>query len=155
MKKVNVIGMKCVHKYAKLDAEGVATNELLEVECTEAELNEVRYNNQQPPSVDGYEWVCSVERHKVDTPSGDLEDGQYYEHTTRVVKLVGNNPCGFDVAKNPNAGIDLPSIEAMASDPSIKEEWPVVERATIETRDEVMAQKAEEFSIKTVEGEIM
>lgn len=123
--------MKCVHKYARV-IDGVTTKELKEVECTEQELNDVRYNNQQPPVIDGYEWICSVERHKVDTPSGDLEDGQYYEHTTRVVKLIGNNPCGFDIVKKADAGIDLPSLEAMASDPSIKEEWPVVEKVAID-----------------------
>lgn len=120
--------MKCVHKYAKLDANDQVTSDLLEVECTEAELNNVRFNNQQPPTIAGYEWIASVERHKVDTPSGDLEDGQYYEHTTRVVKLVGNNPCGFDVVKKVDAGIDLADMEKMALDPSIKETWTVAEK---------------------------
>ena len=140
MQKVNVIGMKCVHKYAKQ-----GTTDLLEVECTEQELNDVRYNNMQPSTVDGYEWVCSVERHKVDTPSGDLEDGQYYEHITRVVKLVGNNPCGFDVVKNVEAGIDLPSMEAMALDQGIKEDWTVVEKADLTNRETVIAQKVAEI----------
>lgn len=133
--------MKCVHKYAK-----PGTTDLLEVECTEAELDAVRYQNQQPPIVPGYEWVCSVERHKLNTPSGDLEDGQYYEHTTRVVKLTGNNPCGFDVVKNADAGIDLPSMEAMAIDQGIKEEWTVQEKADLTNRDTVIAQKKVEFT---------
>lgn len=144
--------MKCVHKYAKLDGEGKVTPELLEVECTEAELNDVRYNNQQPPTVAGYEWICSVERHKLDTPSGDLEDGQYYEHTTRVVKLTGNNPCGFDVVKNADAGIDLPSLEAMATDQGIKEDWTVQEKADLTNRETILAQKETEVALNnTVE----
>lgn len=142
MQKVNLVGMKCVHKYAK-----PGTTDLLEVECTEQELNDVRYNNQQPPVIKGYEWVCSVERHKVDTASGDLEDGQYYEHVTRVVKLTGNNPCGFDVVKNVDAGIDLPSMEAMALDPGIKEDWTVNEKADLTNRDTIIAQKEAEFAL--------
>jgi len=145
MQKVNVIGIKHVHKYAKLDADGNVTPELFEVECTELEHDDVRKNNQQPPAISGYEWVCSVERHKLDTPSGDLEDGQYYEHTTRVVKLAGNNPCGFDVVKNVNAGIDLPSMQAMAENVGIKEDWTVKEKADLTDRETIIAQKEAKF----------
>lgn len=139
--------MKCVHKYSKL-VDGKTTPELFEVECTETELNDVRFNNQQPPIVPGYEWMCSVERHKLDTASGDLEDGQYYEHVTRVVKLPGNNPCGFDIVKSVDAGIDLLSLEAMALDPGIKEEWTVQEKADLTNRATVIAQKKAKFTVK-------
>ena len=125
MNKVNIIGMKWVHKYAKV-VDGIVTNELKEVECTEAEY--LALATSTPPVIDGYQWVASVERHKMNTPSGDLEDGQYYEHTVRVVKIPFNNPCSFDVVKKADAGINPVDIEKIVADPGLAETWVVKEK---------------------------
>lgn len=125
MQKVNVIGTKWVHKYAKI-IDDVVTNELREVECTEAEY--LTLKTSTPPEIVGYQWVASVERHKLDTPSGDLEDSQYYEHTVRVVKLPLNNPCSFDTVKVTDAGINLADMEKIVADPALDERWVVIEK---------------------------
>lgn len=74
LQKVNVVGDKYVHCFVMNNADKV------EVETTQADYEQLATANPVNPTIVGGTWWCSLKRRKVDTPSGNLDVGQYWEH---------------------------------------------------------------------------
>ena len=71
--KVNIIGMKYVHCFWKNDGTPV------EVEITKEKYDQLGTSKNINPTMENAVWACSMGKRKVDTVSGDLEEGQYFE----------------------------------------------------------------------------
>ena len=128
LQKINIIGNKYVHKYAKKNVDGSISPNLLEVECTKVEYESL--STSTAPQLNGYQWVASVERHKFDSSSGDLENGMYAQVVNNVIKVPGMNPVSFDAAVNINFG--LTDADQTKIDPKQSSEtWVVKEKMKI------------------------
>jgi len=86
MEKVNVTGEKYVH-YFKMNNDSI-----VEVETTEQDYLQLGQQNPVNPTIANGVWTHSMSRRKVDTVSGDLEKGQYFEEINGdiVAKLADN-----------------------------------------------------------------
>lgn len=84
LRKVTIIGKKYLHVF-KNDLDGLVD----EIETTKEDYQKLAYGGI-PLAPHGFHWTHSIERMKVDTDSGDLEDGTYTEnedHTRIFAKL--------------------------------------------------------------------
>jgi hypothetical protein len=71
--KVNIVGMKYVHCFWKNDGTPV------EVEISKEEYDQLATPEHINPTMEGAVWAGSMGKNRVDTLSGDLEEGQYFE----------------------------------------------------------------------------
>jgi hypothetical protein len=86
LEKVNIIGDKYVHVFRSINNP----NQILEVETTQEDYEQLATpQHKDPVPPDGFRWDGSIVRKKYDTPSGDLEDGQYAEYTLIQAKVEG------------------------------------------------------------------
>jgi hypothetical protein len=72
--KVNIVGRKWFNVF-KMDDDSFK-----EIETTEEDFRQQSQKNPINPIIDGGIFHSSYERYKLDTPSGDLEDGQYCDN---------------------------------------------------------------------------
>ena len=70
--QTNIIGDKYLNVF-KMDNDTTQ-----EVETTEADYKQLATSEHVDPTIEGGEWVSSNSRRKLDTPDGDLHDGEYF-----------------------------------------------------------------------------
>lgn len=74
LEKVNVIGMKYVHCFI------MDNGTKIEIETTKEDYDQLGGVNPSIPTISGGTLHLSLGRRKVDTPSGNLSPGQYWDH---------------------------------------------------------------------------
>lgn len=82
--KVNVIGMKYVHCFKKNDGT------FIELETTKEDYEQLATTEHINPTMEDAVWYGSMGKRRVDTTTGDLEYGQYFQDITSVVAKLGD-----------------------------------------------------------------
>lgn len=77
--QVNIIGQSYFHKFLMDDK----TVEF--IECSQEDYEALNKKNPINPTIENGEWKYSLSRRKLDTPSGYIENGQYFIDTESVV----------------------------------------------------------------------
>lgn len=121
LQKVNIIGDKYYHAFLK---EG-STIEYCEVEITQQEYEDLALPGAGSPAVPkGFTWSHSGCRKKFDTPSGDLEDGQYADYLMRMAKPEGKHIVQAEAVHIDESGVDESKVP-LREDESVKLEAPI------------------------------
>lgn len=93
LERVNIVGYKYINVFRNDNDEETIQ------EITEQEYKNIALGSEfHPVAPDGFVWAFSVEKYLFDTPSGELEDGQYADEIVRHVKLAGKRPAHHQVS---------------------------------------------------------
>ena len=82
LSKANVIGEKYIHVFNMDDGS------LKDVETTQADYEQLAQFNHRNPTIKDGVWSHSTSAHKLDTPSGNLENGVYFEENGTFIGKV-------------------------------------------------------------------